>query len=107
MVRAIKRLSWNPPALSFVVHRRQKQYGENLAAFRGRRLPLRNEINQMQLPFGLAFNQHKLLSLRVLKALGLFSSVVGMTILLLLFPPGPEFVRSEERRVGKECRSRW
>src|SRR2546427_1918234 len=23
------------------------------------------------------------------------------------FPPGEELLRSEERRVGKECRSRW
>src|SRR5260370_35613387 len=28
----------------------------------------------------------------------------GQTI---IFPLGPSLIRSEERRVGKECRSRW
>src|SRR3712207_8471993 len=32
-------------------------------------------------------------------------AVVGENRKLLLFPP--DQVRSEERRVGKECRSRW
>src|SRR2546426_6628906 len=36
------------------------------------------------------------------------SSVASWTIKLMSFVPGPwTLTRSEERRVGKECRSRW
>src|SRR3989449_11286445 len=33
--------------------------------------------------------------------------VVGLVVGVDAPPPGPAVARSEERRVGKECRSRW
>ena len=38
--------------------------------------------------------------LRICLALGLFFTTLGLLAVLVV-------VRSEERRVGKECRSRW
>ena len=46
---------------------------------------------------------------RIHPAVALGGCIISVMILLLLIVPGsPAFMaRSEERRVGKECRSRW
>ena len=52
------------------------------------------------LRFGLA-------NIITLTALILYGFRVAMTITLIRVLIGSLFTRSEERRVGKECRSRW
>src|SRR5699024_4668121 len=51
--------------------------------------------------------QNKVLNMIVASIVNIFRAIPFIILILLLFPFTDFLIRSEERRVGKECRSRW
>jgi len=70
-------------------------------------------LDRLTVPNPITGNVHKLIpSDTKIKAGGTINFIISGFHLLTIYGPGTEFddlnpLRSEERRVGKECRSRW